>query len=155
MTHPCPIIEGMILLTHLHVWSHLKRCKTKICKCDAYECLYKKWCFKKYLNFMQLSLHIKVAHFDWRWKNKYVDPFIRAHDRIRKWEKRCYPRRKTRESSAVQADVRAEIKMFHIERSEMNWARLEEKKKNQWISGWGERDGITNGICQWGTAAAK
>lgn len=51
----------------------------------------------------------------------------------------------------------AEIQMFHIEQSEMSWARLEkrEKKKNQWSSGCGERDGIPNGICEWGTAAAK
>lgn len=38
----------------------------------------------------------------------------------------------------------------------MNWARPEEKgEENQWASDCGERDGITNGICQWGTAAAK
>lgn len=58
--------------------------------------------------------------------------------------------------TVVQVDARAEIKMFHIEQSEMNWARPEEREeKNQWVSGCGERDGITNGICQWGTAAAK
>lgn len=50
----------------------------------------------------------------------------------------------------------AEIKMFHIEQGEMNWARPEEEgEENQWASDCGERDGITNGICQWGTAAAK
>lgn len=58
--------------------------------------------------------------------------------------------------TVVQVDAQAEIKMFHIEQSEMNWARPEEREeKNQWVSGCGERDGITNGICQWGTAAAK
>ena len=31
--------------------------------------------------------------------------------------------------TGVQVEVRAEIKMFHIEQSEMNWARLEERKE--------------------------
>ena len=77
-----------------------------------------------------------------------------------KKKKRCCTKRgrKGKPLSAVELEVRAGIKMFHIEQYEMNWARLEERKeeeKNQCISGCGERDGITNGICQWGTAAAK
>lgn len=64
---------------------------------------------------------------------------------------------KKKPPTVVRVKAGAEIKMFHIEHSEMNWARLEDRggEKNQWLSGCGERDGITNGICQWGTAAAK
>lgn len=37
--------------------------------------------------------------------------------------------RKGKPLTVIQVEVQAEIKMFHIEQSEMNWVRQEERKE--------------------------
>lgn len=99
-------------------------------------------------------------------ETKYANQFSLTARRLKELRKETFSQRgwqggeikkkKEKKSDWYKRTHGAEIKMFHIEQREMNWARPEEKgEENQWASDCGERDGITNGICQWGTAAAK
>lgn len=44
--------------------------------------------------------------------------------------------KKTKPQTVAQVDARAEIKMFHIEQSEMNWARPEEREEKKSMGLW-------------------
>lgn len=169
MAHPCPIIEGILLITHhMHTFKHMQLSKSvAVSAHSVWVILHLRIKWKKGIKCLPLcfacKLIDKIAHTKKRegdiWKETEKNQFTLTSWLVKELEReRCYTKRKKRGNLWLLPKRRCEQKLKCFILSNPKWigARMEErKKKNQWISGCGERDGITNGICQWGTAAAK